>query len=75
MAYTARQLEAALVQTMRIVREEIRESWAMEAEREQREALWSEHKAVDRIEERIRNEFGNIIQRAAGTVADREPGE
>jgi len=76
--YTAKQFEVALQETLAEVRSDIRESWAMEPTAEKREALWHEHKAIERIEEKLRHEFANIIRRAGepvGGVAGERPGE
>jgi hypothetical protein len=74
-SYTAKQFEAALIETMRLIRADIREEWATCDDRERRESLWHESKAIERIEEKVTHEFCNIIGRAAGTVATGGSGE
>ena len=66
--YTAKQVEAAIQETLAQCRANVVQSWSTEPDREKREALWSEFQAIERVEESIRNDFGNIIERAAGRV-------
>jgi methionyl-tRNA synthetase len=66
--YTAPQVEAAIKETLAQCRANVVQSWSTEQDREKRDALWSEFQAIERVEESLRNDFGNIIERAAGHV-------
>ncbi len=45
---------------------EVVQTWAAEKFQQQRELLWVEYQAIERIEESLSADFGNIIRRAAG---------
>lgn len=62
---TPKQVEAALAATLDAAKQGVKESWTSEPDREKREQLWSEYKAIERIEETLRNDFASIIERAA----------
>jgi hypothetical protein len=64
--YTAKQFESALAATLAKVRSDVVQAWADAPTLEKREELWLEQKAIDRVEECIRNDFASIIERAAG---------
>jgi methionyl-tRNA synthetase len=66
--YTAKQVEGAIKETLAQCRVNVVQSWSTETDREKRERLWSEYQAIERVEESLRNDFGNIIERAAGPV-------
>ncbi len=63
--FTAKQFECALVQTLDSVRRDVVQAWTMADSPEKREELWHEQKAIERIEEKVRNDFESIIERAA----------
>lgn len=69
--YTAEHFKAAFAATLSRVRTEVVEDWAKADTAEKREQLWHEQKAIDRIEECIRNDFESIIRRAAGDSGER----
>jgi hypothetical protein len=68
--FTSKQVEAALQTTLDKVRADIVKDWADAPSAEKREELWQEQKAIERIEETLRNDFASIIERAAHGPAE-----
>ena len=64
--YTAENFRAALDETLARVKSQVVQDWATAETAEKREQLWHEQKAIERIEECVRNDFASIIERAAG---------
>jgi hypothetical protein len=61
MSLTLQQVEALVASAIAKARADVVESWGAETLPLVRERLWHEFKAIDRIEESIRNEIRNSI--------------
>lgn len=64
--YTAKQIEQALASTLAKAKADVVEAWTSSEQQPEREALWVEHKAIERLEELVKHEFAAILRRAAG---------
>lgn len=56
--------ERALHELLERLKLEAVEAWASSREPERREALWHDYQAIDRLTERLSNDFRELIERA-----------